>query len=84
MATCHLYQNLHEMEEIRKIYKDKKDPHYGWTLGDFFVNGYTRDMKDENGDFIFLKNVGDKVELHFQLLQQPTLSFSHHHHHLFV
>lgn len=28
MATCHLYQNLHEMEEIRKIYKDKKDPHY--------------------------------------------------------
>ena len=48
---------------------DKKDPHYGWTLGDFFVNGYTRDMKDENGDFIFLKNVGDKVTLWFNLKQ---------------
>ena len=28
MATCHLYQNLHEMEEIRKIYKDNKESHY--------------------------------------------------------
>lgn len=51
---------------------DKKDPHYGWTLGEFFVNGYTRDMKDENGDFIFLKNVGDKVTLWFNLKQDIT------------
>ena len=28
MATCHLYQNLHEMEDIRMIMKDKKNPHY--------------------------------------------------------
>ena len=28
MATCHLYKNLHEMEDIRKIAKDDKDPHY--------------------------------------------------------
>lgn len=28
MATCHLYQNLHEMEEIRKIAKDNNDPKY--------------------------------------------------------
>lgn len=48
---------------------DKKDPHYGWTLGEFFVNGYTRDTKDVNGDFIFLKNVGDKVTLWFNLKQ---------------
>lgn len=48
---------------------DKNDPHYGWTLGEFFVNGYTRDTKDANGDFIFLKNVGDKVTLWFNLKQ---------------
>ena len=28
MASCHLYQNLHEMEDIRKIMKDKNNPHY--------------------------------------------------------
>ncbi len=48
---------------------DKNDPHYGWTLGEFFVNGYTRDTKDANGDFIFLKNVGDRVTLWFNLKQ---------------
>lgn len=28
MATCHLYQNLHEMEDIKKIAKDHKETHY--------------------------------------------------------
>lgn len=28
MASCHLYQNLKEMEQIRNIVKDKNDPHY--------------------------------------------------------
>lgn len=28
MASCHLYQNLKEMEEIRLITKDKNDPYY--------------------------------------------------------
>ena len=28
MASCHLYQNLHEMEDISNIYKDKEDPKY--------------------------------------------------------
>ena len=28
MATCHLYQNLLEMEDIRNIVKDSKDPQY--------------------------------------------------------
>ena len=28
MASCHLYQNLKEMENIRKIIKDNNDPHY--------------------------------------------------------
>lgn len=45
------------------------DPHYGWNLGQFYVSGYTQKPNNsQNGD-VFLKNVGDKVELHFTLLQ---------------
>ena len=47
-----------------------KDPHYGWTIGTFFVNGYTRETKDSTtGTPIFLKNVGDRVTLWFNLKQ---------------
>ncbi len=44
------------------------DPHYGWSLGQFYVSGYTQHTTDSSGD-VFLKNVGDQVELHFELLQ---------------
>lgn len=46
-----------------------KDPHYGWELGQFFVSGYTRDTKDDNGRPVFLKNVGDQITLWFNLKQ---------------
>lgn len=46
-----------------------KDPHYGWQLGEFFVSGYTRDTKDDNGTPVFLKNVGDQLTLWFNLKQ---------------
>ena len=49
-------------EEIKK-----GDPHYGYDIGDFFVSGYTAEEKDDNGDMVFLKNVGDKVTLWFRL-----------------
>lgn len=48
---------------------EKKDPHYGWELGNFFISGYTRNTKDDNGNPVFLKNVGDKVTLYFNLKQ---------------
>lgn len=48
---------------------DKKDPHYNWKLGDFYVRGYTDKLKNANGDMVFLKNVGDKVTLLFKLKQ---------------
>ena len=48
---------------------DKKDPHYNWKLGDFYVRGYTDKLKNANGDMVFLKNVGDKVTLLFELKQ---------------
>lgn len=47
---------------------DRDDPHYGWNLGQFYVSGYTQRTSDSDGD-VFLKNVGDQVELHFELLQ---------------
>jgi len=48
---------------------DNDDPHYGWKLGQFYVSGYTQRSVDSQNEDVFLKNVGDKVELHFELLQ---------------
>jgi hypothetical protein len=48
---------------------DKDDIHYGWDLGNFFVSGYTDKVKDDDGNMVFLKNVGDKVTLWFKLNQ---------------
>lgn len=45
---------------------DEKNPHYGWDLGTFTINGYTRETQ-ENGTPLFLKNAGDKVALWFKL-----------------
>ncbi len=47
---------------------DKNDPHYGWDIGSFTVNGYTRET-EKDGVPVFLKNVGDKVTLWFRLEQ---------------
>lgn len=48
---------------------DEKDPHFGWELGRFFVSGYTRQTSADDGTPVFLKNVGDKVGLYFNLEQ---------------
>lgn len=53
--------------ETNKV--DKDDPHYGWSLGSFYVDGYTRKTEDAAGTPIFLKNVGDTVTLWFDLEQ---------------
>lgn len=50
---------------IEEIGKD--DPHYGWGLGSFYITGYTEVVKDENGNPVFLKNVGDELVLGFDL-----------------
>ncbi|MDE6996146.1 MAG: hypothetical protein K2P41_17360 [Lachnospiraceae bacterium] len=46
---------------------DKDDPHYGWDIGYFYVNGYTRETAIADQTPMFLKNVGDKVTLWFHL-----------------
>lgn len=37
------------------------------NVGQFYVDGYTREQKDTDGTSVFLKNVGDKVTLWFNL-----------------
>lgn len=46
-----------------------KDVHYGWNLGQFCVSGFTRTTEDEDGNTVFLKNVGDTIALSFDLKQ---------------
>ena len=46
---------------------DVDDPHYGWDIGYFFVNGYTREETERDGTPVFLKNVNDQVTLWFHL-----------------
>ena len=51
---------------------DKDDPHYGWNIGYFYVNGYTRETAAADQTPVFLKNVGDKVTLWFHLSEDIT------------
>ena len=46
---------------------DNGDPHYGWGLGRFYIKGYTSMVTDKDGIPVFLKNVGDELELGFEL-----------------
>lgn len=47
------------------------DLHFGWTLGRFYVTGYTRGPDSLEGEYpVFLKNAGDTVTLWFRL-EQP-------------
>ena len=49
---------------------DSDDYNYGWSLGKFSVSGYSTRMEDAEGNYIFLKNVGDKINLTFVLEQE--------------
>ena len=54
-------------DETLEIGKD--DPHFGLSIGKFYVSGFTGVMSQDDEHFIFLKTVGDDVELHFELTQ---------------
>lgn len=47
----------------------KNDPHYGLSIGKFYISGFTGVTSQDGEHFIFLKTVGDDVELHFELTQ---------------
>lgn len=53
--------------EDQKITINNKDPHYGWDIGSFSVNGFTTNDTKDKGEPIFLKNAGDRVTLWFKL-----------------
>ncbi len=59
------WDNGYSGEEIIK----EGDPHFNWKIGEFFVDGYTSVTKSDDDAPIFLKNVGDKVQLWFHLQQ---------------
>lgn len=58
------------VEQFKGYYGEKPmeidDPHYGIEIGEFFVSGFT-DSKEYEDEQVFLKNVGDKVSLWFNL-----------------
>lgn len=47
----------------------KEDPHFGLSIGKFYISGFTSVTSTDGEHFIFLKTVGDDVELHFELAQ---------------
>ena len=59
-----LNNGYHDTEEI-----GKDDPHFGLSVGKFYVSGFTGVTSQDGEHFIFLKTVGDDVELHFELTQ---------------
>ncbi len=48
---------------------DSDDYNYGWEIGKFSISGYSARMVDNDGNYIFLKNVGDEINLWFLLEQ---------------
>lgn len=48
---------------------EKDDYNYGWEIGKFAVSGYSGKTKDADGNYIFLKNIDDEINLTFLLEQ---------------
>lgn len=67
LGEKHRVKDKSEYSTTQEMKSD--DPHYGWDLGTFVVNGYTRESKADDGTPVFLKNLGDKVTLWFHLDQ---------------
>ena len=51
----------------------KGDPHYGISMGKFYISGFSAVKPNDKDQFVFLKNVGDNVELHFELVQDINM-----------
>lgn len=61
------HDNGFDVSKAKEI--DKDDPHFGWDLGVFTVNGYTRESTQSDGTAVFLKTLGDDITLWFTLNQ---------------
>ena len=51
----------------KNISIDSDNPHLGWDIGEFKIGGFTNHTKNSDGETVFLKNVGDKVMLWFNM-----------------
>ena len=78
-----VFAGNNKYSESNKIESD--DIHYNWDLGDFIISGFTQ-KKMIDKKWVFLKKVGDKVQLSFTLLQNinklnnnPDLTISSDH-----
>lgn len=65
---------LGEVQKTNEKYGNEKnigskDIHYGWDLGQFYLKGYTSVITEDKSNPVFLKTVGDKVTLYFNLEQ---------------
>lgn len=63
-----LDNGYHETQEI-----GKDDPHFGLSIGKFYVSGFTGVTSQDGENFIFLKTAGDEVQLHFELTQDINM-----------
>ena len=71
-------KNIYYMGETQKkndagykkdVEMKSSDFHNGWRLGQFCISGWTRRTTDDNGNPVFLKNVGDEISVSFLLNQ---------------
>lgn len=71
VKNTYVWQDVKKTDKGYYNYKDivNGDPHFGWELGKFEISGFSRKLKDEDENWIFLKNVGDEIKLDF-ILQQ--------------
>lgn len=60
----------HDDDFSKKGLIEADDYNYGWNLGEFSVSGYSAKMENKEGDYVFLKNYGDKINLKFILKQE--------------
>ncbi len=48
---------------------DEKDPHSGWGLGEFYIQGFTEMKEEADGTPVFLIKESDEITLGFRLKQ---------------
>ena len=65
-----VYYAGHDDDFSKQENIDSDDYNYGWKLGKFCVSGYSSRMTDGEGNYVFLKNAGDKITLSFILEQK--------------
>ncbi|MBR4710804.1 MAG: hypothetical protein IKP10_02150 [Clostridia bacterium] len=51
----------------------KDDPHFGMTVGKFYISGFSGVTIQDGDHFVFLKTVGDQVQLHFELVEDINM-----------